>query len=228
MIAVDNINKSYGDLQVVKAVSFEVNKGEIVGFLGPNGAGKSTTLKILATALFPNCGTVKMDGKDIFQDADYKRKIGFLPEDNPLYGNMYVKEYLEYAAKFYLPKQEIKNAVEEVIETCGLQDEYRKTIDTLSKGNRQRVGLAQAIIHKPDFLILDEPTAGLDPNQQEEIQQVISNYSKEKQVLFSTHSLEEAQKICFRIMIIHKGEIRANEKTDAIDSIEDLYFEMTE
>jgi ABC-2 type transport system ATP-binding protein len=228
MIQVSNISKSYGEQKAVHEVSFDIGEGEIVGFLGPNGAGKSTTMKILAGTLAPDSGSVLMFGKDFSQfPIECKRKIGYLPEDNPLYGTMYVREYLEYAAAFYLPKGDIRNAVDEMVETCGLQKEYHKKIETLSKGNRQRVGLAQALIHKPDFLILDEPTAGLDPNQQEEILQAIQSYSAGKQILLSTHSLQEAQKICSRILIIHEGKIRAYEKSEAIESIEEMFFGLT-
>ncbi len=228
MIHVNNISKSYGELQAVHEVSFDISEGEIVGFLGPNGAGKSTTLKILAGVLTPDSGSVELYGKDIsLFPIECKHRIGYLPEDNPLYGWMYVKEYLEYVGGIYLSKGEIKQSVDEMVECCGLKKEYRKKIETLSKGNRQRVGLAQALIHKPDFLILDEPTGGLDPNQQEEMLAVIKSYSKEKQVLLSTHSLSEAKNICSRILIIHEGKIRANEQSEKIDSLEEMFFELT-
>lgn len=228
MIQISNISKSYGQQKAVHGVSFDIAEGEILGFLGPNGAGKSTTMKILAGALAPDSGSVLMFGQDFARfPIECKRRIGYLPEDNPLYGNMYVREYLEYAGSIYLPKKQVKEAVAEMVETCGLQKEYHKKIDNLSKGNRQRVGLAQALIHKPDFLILDEPTAGLDPNQQAEILQAIQSYSAGKQILLSTHSLQEAQKICSRILIIHEGEIRADEKSEAIESIEEMFFGLT-
>lgn len=228
MIQIHNISKSYGEQKAVHKVSFEIAEGEIVGFLGPNGAGKSTTMKILAGTLAPDSGSVLMFGKDISQfPIECKRRIGYLPEDNPLYGTMYVREYLEYAGNIYLPKKQVREAVTEMVETCGLQKEYHKKIDNLSKGNRQRVGLAQALIHKPDFLILDEPTAGLDPNQQEEMLKLIQSYSPGKQILLSTHSLPEAKKICSRILIIHEGEIRANKQSEAIESIEEMFFGLT-
>lgn len=228
MIQVNNISKSYGELKAVQEVSFDISEGEIVGFLGPNGAGKSTTLRILAGALQPDSGSVKMFGKDLTQfPIEIKHRIGYLPEDNPLYGIMYVREYLEFTGGIYLPKSQLKEAIDNVIESCGLKKEYLKKIENLSKGNRQRVGLAQALMHKPDFLILDEPTAGLDPNQQEEILGVIRSYSPGKQILLSTHSLQEAKNNCSRILIIREGRIRANEKSEAIDSIEDLFFELT-
>ena len=228
MIQAHNISKSYGQQKAVHRVGFDIGEGEIVGFLGPNGAGKSTTMKILAGALAPDSGSVRMFGKDFFQfPIECKRKIGYLPEDNPLYGSMYVREYLEYAGGIYLPNMQVKEAVAEMVEICGLQKEYHKKIDNLSKGNRQRVGLAQALIHKPDFLILDEPTAGLDPNQQAEILEAIRSYSPGKHILLSTHSLPEAKKVCSRILIIHEGEIRADEPSAAIESIEEMFFGLT-
>jgi ABC-2 type transport system ATP-binding protein len=228
MIRVNNISKAYGGQDAVHKVSFDVSEGEIIGFLGPNGAGKSTTLKILAGTLAPDFGSIEIFGKDISRfPIECKRRIGYLPEDNPLYGNMYVREYLEYSGGFYLPLREIPDAVDKVVETCGLRHEYHKKIDNLSKGNRQRVGLAQALIHQPDFLILDEPSAGLDPNQQEEILQLIKSYSESKYILLSTHSLQEAKNVCSRILIIHQGEIRANERAEAVESIEQMFFKLT-
>lgn len=228
MIKISNISKHYGGLEAVRRVSFEIREGEVIGFLGPNGAGKSTTMKILAGTLFPDTGQVEVFGKDIARfPAECKKRIGYLPEDNPLYGNLYVREYLEYAAGFYMPKRDIREAAERMIETCGLQREYHKKIEHLSKGNRQRVGLAQALIHQPDFLILDEPTAGLDPNQQVEIHQLIASYASGKHILLSTHSFQEAQTACNRILIIHEGEIRADVDAHAVGSLEELFFGLT-
>lgn len=228
MINVTDISKSYGSLSAVCHATFQINKGEITGFLGPNGAGKSTTLKMLAGVLAPDSGKVEIKGKDInTAPIECKRHIGFLAEDNPLYGNMYVREYLEYAARFYLPQKGIKEATDKAIESCGLASEYKKKIDNLSKGNRQRVGLAQAIIHHPEFLILDEPTTGLDPAQQEEMLRFISAYAPDTHILFSTHTLQEVKSICSRVIIIHKGIIRINETIDKNSDIEDLFFEHT-
>lgn len=228
MIKVENISKKYGQLKAIENISFSLEAGEIVGFLGPNGAGKSTTLKILAGILNSDSGSVSIFGNDIQnKPLEAKMLIGFLEEDNPLYEYMYVREYLDYVAKIYLPSKEIRSAVDDIIEKTGLKNEYRKKINALSKGNRQRVGIAQAMLHNPNFLILDEPTSGLDPNQQLEIKELILSLSKSKIVLFSTHILQEVTSICSRFIIINKGQLVFDKKTDEIESIDQLFYDIT-
>jgi len=212
-IVVNNITKLYGTQKALNDVSFTVNTGEIVGFLGPNGAGKSTMMKIITCYIPPTQGTVKVCGFDILDQAlEVKKQIGYLPEHNPLYLDMYVKEFLEFVGGLYKVKN-IKNRVAEMIELTGLQVEQKKKIGALSKGYRQRVGLAQAIIHDPKVLIMDEPTTGLDPNQLEEIRNLIKTLGKEKTVMLSTHIMQEVEAVCDKVIIINKGEIVANEST---------------
>jgi ABC-2 type transport system ATP-binding protein len=212
-IVVNNITKLYGAQKALNDVSFTVNTGEIVGFLGPNGAGKSTMMKIITCYIPPTQGTVKVCGFDILDQAlEVKKQIGYLPEHNPLYLDMYVKEFLEFVGGLYKVKN-IKNRVAEMIELTGLQVEQKKKIGALSKGYRQRVGLAQAIIHDPKVLIMDEPTTGLDPNQLEEIRNLIKTLGKEKTVMLSTHIMQEVEAVCDKVIIINKGEIVANEST---------------
>lgn len=211
-IEVKNLFKYYGDQAAVKDISFKVNSGEIVGFLGPNGAGKSTTMKVITGYISASEGTVSVCGMPVTVDSlDTKQVIGYLPEHNPLYLDMYVKEYLAFVAKIYNVKN-VKERVEEMIKLVGLEVEQKKKIGDLSKGYRQRVGLAQAIIHDPEVLILDEPTSGLDPNQLGEIRDLIKRIGKEKTVMLSTHIMQEVEAICDRIVIINKGEIVADEK----------------
>jgi len=190
-ISVENLSKHYGSQRAVDNISFKVNTGEILGFLGPNGAGKTTTMKMLTCYLQPTSGTASVDGVSILENPDeVKRKIGYLPEHNPLYLDMAIFDYLEFVAAIQgVEKSKINSAVKEMISICGLNHEKHKNIGELSKGYRQRVGLAQALIHNPDILILDEPTTGLDPNQQVEIRSLIRNIGKEKTVIFSTHIL---------------------------------------
>lgn len=215
-IQVSNLLKQYGEQKAVNNVSFSLNKGEIVGFLGPNGAGKSTTMKMITGYLQPDAGEIKVCNVDVEKDVmNAKRKIGYLPESNPLYYDMYVKEYLKFIAGVH----QIKNSkvkIQNVIELTGLTIESRKKIGQLSKGYKQRVGLAAALLHEPEVLILDEPTSGLDPNQIIEIRNVIKEQGKNKTVLFSTHILQEVQAICNRVIIINKGELVAD------SSVEDL------
>lgn len=212
-IQVNNITKLYGTQKALNNVSFEVGSNEIVGFLGPNGAGKSTMMKILTCYIPPTEGTAKVCGFDILsQSLEVRKQIGYLPEHNPLYLDMYVKEFLEFVGGIYKIKN-IKNRVKDMIEMTGLQIEQNKKIGALSKGYRQRVGLAQAIIHDPKVLIMDEPTTGLDPNQLEEIRGLIKALGKEKTVMLSTHIMQEVEAICDRVIIINKGEIVANDET---------------
>lgn len=211
-IEVKNLFKYYGDQAAVKDVSFSVKSGEIVGFLGPNGAGKSTTMKVITGFISASGGTVKVCGKSVTVNSlDTRKLIGYLPEHNPLYLDMYVKEYLTFVGNIYKVPN-IKDRVAEMIKKVGLDVEQNKKIGALSKGYRQRVGLAQAIIHDPDVLILDEPTSGLDPNQLVEIRELIRSIGKEKTVMLSTHIMQEVEAICDRVIIINKGEIVADDK----------------
>ena len=210
-IEVSNLTKIYGTQKAVDSISFNINKGEIVGFLGPNGAGKSTTMKILTGYLQQDGGTAKICGIDVKENTiEAKRKIGYLPEANPLYYEMYVKEYLSFIAGVHSIKKELFE-ISNVIELVGLQLEQKKKVGQLSKGYKQRVGLAAALIHQPEVLILDEPTSGLDPNQIIEIRNVIKEQGKNKTVLFSSHILQEVQAICDRVIIINRGKIVADD-----------------
>ena len=211
-IAVKNLLKNYGAQKAVDDISFNVEKGEIVGFLGPNGAGKSTTMKIVTGYLQPDAGQATVCGVDVQKaPLESKRKIGYLPESNPLYYEMYIREYLDFVADVHAVQGK-KKKIEEVIETVGLAPENKKRVGQLSKGYKQRVGLAAALIHSPEVLILDEPTTGLDPNQIIEIREVIKNLGKDKTVLFSSHILQEVEAICDRVIIINKGKLVANDK----------------
>lgn len=209
-IEVSEITKHYGQQKALDQVSFAVGEGSITGFLGPNGAGKSTMMKILTCFIPQSSGTAKVCGFDVYENSyEVKQKVGYLPEHNPLYLDMYVKEYLAFAAGIHKLKN-IEQKVKEMIAITGLTLEQRKKIGALSKGYRQRVGLAQALIHNPKVLILDEPTTGLDPNQLVEIRALIKELGKEKTVLFSTHILQEVKAVCDNIIIINKGKIVAN------------------
>jgi len=215
-IIVENITKKYGEQKALDNVSFKVNAGEIVGLLGPNGAGKSTMMKIITCFIPPNDGMVKVYGNDIYeQSLEVRKKVGYLPENNPLYLDLYVKEYLEFVAGIY-KIQNKKERVEEMIKLTGLEIERKKKIGALSKGYRQRVGLAQALIHNPDVLILDEPTSGLDPNQLAEIRNLIMEIGKEKTVMLSTHIMQEVEAMCDRVIIIDKGKIVADDATSEL------------
>lgn len=209
-ILVNNITRLYGAQKALDQISFEVPKGEILGFLGPNGAGKSTMMKIITTFIPPTEGEVKVCGYDIITDSmEVRKKVGYLPEHNPLYLDMYVKEYLGFIAGLHQMKHKEKS-VREMVELTGLGQEQHKKIGALSKGYRQRVGLAQALIHNPEVLILDEPTSGLDPNQLVDIRNLIKNIGKEKTVMFSTHIMQEVEAVCDRVIIINKGKIVAD------------------
>lgn len=209
-IEVRDLTKLYGEQKAIDQISFSVSRGEIVGFLGPNGAGKSTTMKILTGCLKPSHGQAFLNGIDVLADpVQAKRITGYLPESNPLYADMYIREYLSFIADIHrltLKKDKINTTIEQV----GLRPEAGKKISQLSKGYKQRVGLAAALIHQPDVLILDEPTTGLDPNQIVEIRDVIKNYGKNRTVLFSSHILQEVEAICDRVIIIHQGKIIAD------------------
>ncbi len=204
-IEVKNITKLYGEQRALDSISFSVNKGEIVGFLGPNGAGKSTLMKILTTYLTADEGEATVNGFDVLsQTKQVQQSVGYLPEHNPLYLDLYVREYLEFNADLHKVS---KSKIEEVIQLTGLTPESHKKIGELSKGYRQRVGLATALLHNPEVLILDEPTTGLDPNQLVEIRDLIKNIGKDKTVFLSTHIMQEVEAICDRIIIINKGKI---------------------
>jgi ABC-2 type transport system ATP-binding protein len=209
MIEIKNLTKKFGQNLVLDNISFSVEKGEILGFLGPNGAGKSTTMKIITSFWLPTSGQVLIDGLDMAKDSlSARKKIGYLPETVPLYEDMRVFEYLKFIAEIRgLSKGEAKIRVKEVVSICGLGKVLRQPIEELSKGYRQRVGLAQAIMHQPDILILDEPTTGLDPNQIVEIRDLIKTIGREKTVIFSTHILSEVSATCDRVIIINNGKI---------------------
>ena len=218
-VKINQLSKVYGVQRAVDNLSFSVEKGEILGFLGPNGAGKTTTMKILTCFIPQTEGTAEVCGYDTATSPmEVRSQIGYLPEHNPLYKDMYVREYLRFVAGLH-KLSGAKARVDEMIEQTGLTREQNKLIGALSKGYRQRVGLAQAMLHDPQVLILDEPTSGLDPNQLVEIRQLIKNIGDEKTVIFSTHIMQEVQAICDRVLIINKGKAVANEKIDALQSI---------
>lgn len=210
-IKVRELTKKYGDFEALKGISFDVKKGEILGFLGPNGAGKTTTMKILTCFMSANGGDMKVAGYDCYDDPlSVRRKIGYLPENNPLYSDMAVVEYLKYMAELHdVPKDKINGRIRQVAVDCGLIEKINESISALSKGFRQRVGLAATLIHDPEILILDEPTVGLDPNQIIEIRNLIKKLGKEKTVILCSHLLAEVELTCNRIVIINKGKIVA-------------------
>ncbi len=216
-IKVNQLTKSYGKQKALDQVSFEVNPGEILGFVGPNGAGKTTAMKILTGYIAPTSGSAFVNEKNVSKNSfEIRKEIGYLPEHNPLYPEMYVKEYLEYVSGLYGMKKVADIRIDDIIDQAGLEKEKEKKVGALSKGYRQRVGLAQAIIHDPSVLILDEPTSGLDPNQIVEIRNLISSLGKEKTVLLSTHLMQEVEAICDRIAIINKGKIVADDRVGDI------------
>ncbi|TXK77055.1 gliding motility-associated ABC transporter ATP-binding subunit GldA [Mesonia sp. K4-1] len=223
-IEVHNISKSYNDQQALKNVSFKIGNGEIVGFLGPNGAGKSTLMKILTGYITPSEGSAKVEGLDVIDNKiEIQKKVGYLPEHNPLYLEMFVREYLNYSATVHsIDKKEVEN----VIAITGLTPEANKKIGSLSKGFRQRVGLANALLHNPNVLILDEPTTGLDPNQLIEIRELIKSIGKEKTIFLSTHIMQEVEAICDRVIIIKKGEIIADKKLEDLKSSKEQIIEV--
>lgn len=229
-LQVSNLSKRYGTQQVLTDLSFSVDKGQIVGFLGPNGAGKSTTMKIAMGFCKPDAGHVLVDGMDAQKDyLAVQRLVGYLPEHNPLYLDMYVRESLTFTANLYQLGKQTASKVDEMIERTGLSSECHKKIGQLSKGYRQRVGLAQALIHDPKVLILDEPTTGLDPNQLVDIRNLIQEFGKERTVLFSTHIMQEVTAICDRFMVLRKGQLVANQAVDGMsaEQLETLFRELT-
>ncbi len=217
-ITVENLTKQYGPQKAIDGISFQVNTGEILGFLGPNGAGKTTTMKIVTCFMAPSSGDVKINNLSVYSDSEQiKKKIGYLPESNPLYHDMPVLEYLSFMAKLQgVSNAKLNDKIIEMVHVCGLNQEKHKKIGELSKGYRQRVGLAQAMIHDPEILILDEPTTGLDPNQIIEIRKLIRQLGKAKTVILSTHILPEVEATCDRILIINKGKIVADGTSETL------------
>jgi len=232
-ISVSNLSKSYGSQIAVNAINFSINNGEIVGFLGPNGAGKSTTMKILAGFISSSSGNAMLNDTIISVDSlESKRQVGYLPEHNPLYLEMYIVEYLTFVGSLYgMAGQLLKKRIEEVINLVGLNPEKHKKIEQLSKGFRQRVGLAQALLHDPEVLILDEPTTGLDPNQLVEIRNLIKEIGKNKTIILSTHIMQEVEAICDRVIIINKGNIVADDSLSTLkkngETLEDVFRNLT-
>ncbi|MDX8553707.1 gliding motility-associated ABC transporter ATP-binding subunit GldA [Tenacibaculum sp. 1B UA] len=224
-IELTSITKTYGTQKAVNNISFSAQKGEIVGFLGPNGAGKSTTMKILTGFIQPSEGAVLVSGIDVISNPiEAQKNIGYLPEHNPLYLDMYVREYLQFQGSLHKTK---KSKINEIIEKVGLTIEAHKKINQLSKGYRQRVGLAAAILHNPEVLILDEPTTGLDPNQLVEIRQLIKELGKDKTVLLSTHIMQEVEAMCDRVIIINKGEIVVNKPISELKTDNEQVIKVT-
>jgi ABC-2 type transport system ATP-binding protein len=232
-IEVQHLSKHYGDQKAVNQISFKANAGRILGFLGPNGAGKSTTMKMLTGYLSPTSGKVEVNGKNVQEEPiQVKRLIGYLPENTPLYADMYVREFLAFVAETYALGN-VAQKVEDVIKQVGLTQEQHKKIGMLSKGYKQRVGLAQAIIHQPEVLVLDEPTSGLDPNQLSDIRALIKNLGKNKTVIISTHIMQEVEALCDDIIIINKGSLVANSSVEELKkahhnlSLEDIFKKLT-
>jgi len=219
-IEIKEISKVYGKQKALDRINLSINNGEVVGLLGPNGAGKSTLMKILTSFIPPTSGTALINGIDVQDDSvNTRSSIGYLPENNPLYLDMYVKEYLRFVLGIYNKVSKKDKIIKDIIDLTGLGVEQNKKIGALSKGYRQRVGLAQALIHKPEILILDEPTSGLDPNQLVGIRQIISDLGKEKTVILSTHIMQEVEAVCDRVVIIDKGKIVANDKTEKLSKL---------
>jgi len=232
-IQVTNLTKAYGAQHAIDGISFDLKPGEIVGFLGPNGAGKSTTMKILTGYLKPSDGKARVADYDVIEQSMLaRRSIGYLPEHNPLYLDMYVREFLLFSGKLYgLSGDSLKSRVNEMIVMCGLEVEKHKKIGQLSKGYRQRVGLAQSFLHDPSVLILDEPTTGLDPNQIQEIRELIRTAGKNKTVLFSTHIMQEVEALCDRVIIINKGKVVSDSSLETLrasgNSLEEIFRNLT-
>lgn len=231
-IEVSHVTRSYGEQKAVNDISFRVAKGEIVGFLGPNGAGKSTTMKIITGYILPDSGTTTVSGVPVQQQPlEAKKKIGYLPEANPLYHDMYVKEYLGFIADVHRVSNRAQR-INEIIDMVGLTAERKKRTGQLSKGYKQRVGLAAALVHDPEVLVLDEPTTGLDPNQIIEIRELIRRLGKDKTVLFSSHILQEVEALCDRVVIINKGQLVADDTLTSLwhggeHRLEDIFRNLT-
>jgi ABC-2 type transport system ATP-binding protein len=231
LLRVDNLQRSFGRFCAVQNISFDLHKGEVLGFLGPNGAGKSTTMQMLSGVLAPDTGEIIIEGINIAkQPARAKSRIGYLPETPPLYPDLTVQEYLRYAARLHkIPSSAIHGAVQQVLEQCGLQQHTKKLIGSLSKGYQQRVGIAQAIVHEPDIILLDEPTNGLDPNQIREIRELIQQLGKEHAIILSSHILPEVETICTRVLIIHNGVVVFSDQMENLkhQKLEQLFIELT-
>jgi len=238
MIRVRELTKYYGDKLAIDHISFDVRNGEILGFLGPNGAGKTTTMKIITGYMLPTSGTVEVDDLNIYEHSmEIRKKIGYLPENNPLYDEMPIIDFLKFIGEIRgIPKPRLKERLEYVIQTCGLGDELGKEIGVLSQGYRQRVGLAQALLHDPEILILDEPTLGLDPNQVMEITELIKEIGRQKTVMVSTHILPWVEENCDRVVILHRGRVVADGTIDELKkrypnpegvSLEDIFHDLT-
>lgn len=218
LLVLDRVSKRFGGIAAVDQVSFQVDRGQVVGFLGPNGAGKSTTMRMITQFIEPDAGSIRLDGVPIAEAGrDAKRRIGYLPENNPLYAEMLVSEYLDFVGRLRkLPGPSRRSAIQEAVAAAGLETVFHRPVGELSKGFRQRVGLAAAILHRPDLLILDEPTEGLDPNQRVEIRRLIGELGRERTVLLSTHVLSEIQFTCTRLLIINRGRIAADGPVDEL------------
>ncbi|MBS4014511.1 MAG: gliding motility-associated ABC transporter ATP-binding subunit GldA [Bacteroidetes bacterium] len=222
-IIVESVSKLYGKQKALDNVSFNVKKGEVVGFLGPNGAGKSTMMKIITCYIPQSLGMVSVCGFDVAtQSMEVKKRVGYLPENNPLYFDMYIKEYLSFIAGVHKLGNSTKSRIDYIIEKTGLLPEIHKKLGVLSKGYRQRVGIAQALIHDPEVIILDEPTSGLDPNQIVDIRNLISEIGKEKTILLSTHIMQEVEAMCNRVIIVNKGKIVADAPTEQMQAFSNL------
>ncbi len=218
-VEINNITKYYGQQKALDNISLSIEKGEVLGLLGPNGAGKSTLMKIITSFLPPSTGSVKINGIDVQEDSiEIRKLIGYLPENNPLYHDMYVREYLEFVLGTYPGIKSTKSIIDDTIKLTGLELEKKKKIGELSKGYKQRVGLAQALIHNPEILILDEPTSGLDPNQLVEIRKIITDLGKDKTVILSTHIMQEVEAICNRVVIIDRGKIVADDTPEKLSA----------
>ena len=218
LVQLQNVVKSFGEVRAVDGVSFSIGRGEVVGFLGPNGAGKTTTMRLITQGLEADEGRIEVDGRSVAdQPIEARRRIGYLPESNPLYGEMLVREFLEYVGRLRgLTRDNLRARIDRAVEQTGIGDMYSRPIGQLSKGYRQRTGLAQAILAEPDLLILDEPTEGLDPNQRTEIRNLITHLGAERTVLLSTHVMQEVRATCSRLLIIHQGRIIADGAVDAL------------
>jgi len=221
MIKVENLSKSFGSVKAVDDTSFEIKKGEVVGFLGPNGAGKTTTMRMLTGFLSPDKGQIYIDQEQIVDsDTDFQKKIGYLPENNPLYQEMLVSEILNLSADLKdIPKEKRKESFDFVVSAVGIGDVYYRPVNELSKGYKQRVGMAMALLHRPKILIMDEPTEGLDPNQRTEIRKLIKELAKERTIILSTHVMQEASAVCSRLLIISKGKIVADGTTKELSKL---------
>ena len=226
MIELNNVSKNYGDVEVIRDISFFIDAGEILGLLGPNGAGKTTIMRMLSGYHLPGSGTVKINGISLTENSlELKNHIGYLPENTPLYMDMTPFEYLEFSAQIrQIPADKKNDAIQKVMEICGLENRKNQRIETLSRGYRQRIGLAQVLLHDPPVLILDEPLSGLDPNQIMEMRSLIKTYRKNKTIIFSTHILQEVESICSKYIILNEGRIAARGDMEQDTSLEKIFI----